>query len=246
MWHRSGYLALSLSLSLCGASFILTAAGDSEIDELRAQAKAIQEEAAQHARSGNMEAAKELKHKSAQLVERAEQLGHARDEDPLKARHLKERLVDLQAQHQKLKENNASPEELHHVEREIDEIKTELAERNEHHPASKLSKHPLEHAVRRAQHLKIAAENLKAADMPDLAHEALMRAEAIEKEAAEMKRRFGLEHPQKMPTDSKSPRDQELQAELARLRQDVAQLKEVVQNITKIQEKLLEKQQKPE
>lgn len=92
----------------------------------------------------------------------------------------------------------------------------------------------LEIASRRVKHLRVAAENLMAAEMPDMAHELLKRAEGMEREIAgakeELMRRMHGEHdrPQKgQPEESEALRNEnrQLQNELRELRSVVEKLK---------------------
>ena len=92
----------------------------------------------------------------------------------------------------------------------------------------------LEIAARRIKHLRVAAENLMAAEMPDMAHELMKRAEGMEQDVAAGKealmRRMHSEQdrPKKgQPEESEALRNEnrQLQNELRELREVVEKLK---------------------
>jgi len=92
----------------------------------------------------------------------------------------------------------------------------------------------LEIAGRRVKHLRVAAENLMAAEMPDMAHDLMKRAEGMERDVAagkeELMRRMHGEHdrpPKGQPEENEALRteNRQLQNELRELRGVVEKLK---------------------
>lgn len=195
-----------------------------EVDELRAKAKRLRNEAAAQAGNGNPQAAEELERESNKLLEKAERLEHESPEPHLNDGRLKERLQDLVQEEQKLIESNAPPEARDRVSKQIHEVKTLLAHRAR--PDSD-PKHHLELAARRVQHLRVAAENLKLAEAHDLAQEVMKKAEAQEREIGEAKRRLA-EQGERERKKHDAPEVQELRSEVERLRAELQELRQAV------------------
>lgn len=235
--------ALSICLLfLCGPHL-----SASEQDELRERAKAMRKEAAALAEGGNPEKAEHLLQEAKQLLEAAERAqaksepqkkteahgeGHERQAHEREVQHLKERLRDLHAREQELRAANASEPELAEVreqimgtEQELQKFLTRRAQNMAAHAWGPQAER-LAAAQRRIHHLRVAAENLKLAEAHDLAMEIMGRAENMEREVQEAKRRLMAEmHPG--PESRQGAGDvRELRGEIERLRAEVKELRQ--------------------
>lgn len=226
-----------------------------EVHQLREKANAVRKEAAALSEKGQKEEAEKLERASRELLEKAEGLESGRhDADPKskdrEPRHiedthrLKEWLADLVAAQQKSKESGTD-QEFNEIGEQIARVKKMLA----HVAAQKgdAIKHKevpeqfqeqvekLELAARRMQHVRTAAENLKAAEMHDLAQELMQRAAGMEKEIhaarAELSEQMQAgrkEHGHEPKSDSG-----ELRAENEKLRAELNELRGVVERLKK-------------
>lgn len=199
----------SMVLVLC----VTTTAWSSEADELRAKAKAVQHEAEVLAKEGRKEEAEKL-------FRHVKELLTAADKHEVKSSKSSDREID--ELHQQLK---AIAEKEEHAEKAKDKqalaelrkhranVERELAERREHHepkvghkPTGKHSPEmpeKLQGAARRLKHLHVAIENLRAAEMPDLAAQLAEKAEHMERELHQAHEQFANERPaQEKQTDS--------------------------------------------
>lgn len=233
---------LLLGLFLCCLSSSLLA---SEADELQERAKGLQKEAAQAAERGEKQQAAELENGVRKLLKKAEELEQKqkRGEEPKdrperkeELRQLHDRLQDLRAKEQKLKEEKAPENERNQVaeqrlnlERELRKISGDSAGKPGPNPEIRERAQKLEAIQRRVQHLKVAAQNLKAAEAHDLAHQVMEKAEAMEREAQEGKSRLMAEM-QKGNSGKPGPDgSQHLKAEIERLRAEVQELRQHMQ-----------------
>lgn len=235
----SGMILGLLLFCLCG---VLLA---SETDDLRERAKAMQKEAAVMAERGKKEEAERLNKESVKLLEAVEQLelkakGRREKGDrpdiETEVRHLKERLNDLLANEKKLKETKATEtalaevrEQIAGTERELHTIPARHGGQAELRPEFREQADKLEAATRRIHHMKIAAQNLKMAEIHDLARQLMDKAEAMEREVQEGKKRLA-EEVQKMHGREHGPDVvRELRAEIERLRAEVKELRQKVE-----------------
>jgi DNA repair exonuclease SbcCD ATPase subunit len=151
-------------------------------------------------------------------------------------RHLKERLQDLLAKEKKMREANAPEKELAAVREQIAGTERELHTIHAHHaghgklpPEFHAQAEKLEAASRRIHHLRVAAENLKMAEAHDLAHQLMEKAEAMEREVQEGKKRLAAEM-QKVHGGEHGPDVvRELKEEIERLRAEVKELRQKVE-----------------
>jgi DNA repair exonuclease SbcCD ATPase subunit len=231
-------------LLICRGGVLLA----SEADELREHAQALRKKASISAEQGNNEQAERLERESAKLLEAAERLelkakgGGDRGDRPgidKAVHHLNERLHDLRAKEQKLRETKASEKEVAEVreqiagtERELRQIPAYDAGHGGLVPAFRAQVERLEIAGRRIHHLRVAAENLKKAEMHDLAHKLMEQAEAMERDVHEARQRLAAEmhkgqahHGEHGPDEMRELKDeiQRLRAEVRELRQKVEQ-----------------------
>lgn len=227
-------------LLLCGG--VLFA---SEADELRERAKAMRKEASVLAERGNKEQAERLEREAGELLEAAERMelktkgrGEQGDRPGIdkEVQRLKERLHDLLAQEKKLREANASEKELAAVREQIAGTERELHAIHAHHagpgelpPEFREQAEKLESASRRIHHLRVAAENLKMAEAHDLARQLMDKAEAMEREVQEGKKRLAEEVHKVHGREHGPDIVRELKEEIERLRAEVKELRQQVE-----------------
>jgi hypothetical protein len=230
-------MILGLLVFCCGG--VLFA---SEVDELRERAKAIRKKASISAEQGKPDQAQRLERESAELLETAVRMelknkGSGEPGIDKEVRHLKDRLQDLLAKEKKLREANASEEELAEVRGQITATERELQAIHAHHagpgklpPEFHAQVEKLEAASRRIHHLRVAAENLKMAEAHDLAHQLMEKAEAMEREVQEGKRRLAAEIQKVHGREHGPDVVRELKAEVDRLRAEVKELRQKVED----------------
>ena len=99
--------------------------------------------------------------------------------------------------------------------------------KGEHHPENCPPAEQLDAANRRIHHVRVAAENLKLADMPDMSHQLSERAEAMEREVREAQERIKAQakDANRQRTDQ-SPEVRELREEIERLRAELKGLRQ--------------------
>lgn len=164
-----------------------------DVAELRERAVAMRREAAELLAKGHDEESNRLTKESMILLEKAR---HAASQAEKGEGHqhpdadvLRERLEDLKVALMKAREASASEQEVHELEAQLQQTKKHLMEVSDRQksdaPADREQQErnkKLELAMRRVRHLHVAAENLKAAEMHDMAHEIMQKAEAIERD----------------------------------------------------------------
>jgi hypothetical protein len=223
-------------LLLCGGVVLA-----SEADELRERAKAMRKEASVLAERGNKEQAERLEKESVKLLEAAERMelknkGSGEPGIDKEVRHLKDRLQDLLAKEKKMREANAPEKELAAVREQIAGTERELHTIHAHHaghgklpPEFHAHAEKLETASRRIHHLRVAAENLKMAEAHDLAHQLMEKAEAMEREVQEGKKRLAAEMQKAHGGEHGPDVVRELKEEIERLRAEVKELRQKVE-----------------
>ena len=208
--------ALTIALLLGGATVLRA----SQQDELRDKAKAFQKAAAALAEIGRTQAAEQLELEAQAIIREAErQEGQVRRESPRpdierELGHLKERLQDLRLKQKKQVEAKASEqdqavvrEQISATERELNAFKQRLAGGHQPHPEFEAQARKIEEAARRIHHMRIAAENLKAAGIHDVAVKLTEQADKMEREVREAKERIARETDR---SGSPDPRDAEI------------------------------------
>lgn len=224
----------------------------SEADELREKAKAMKKEAAAMAERGNKEEAAMVQRKAQEMLEAAERIemkskgkpDQVGDRDP---RQMKERLQELLDRQRRLKEEKASEKELAQVGRQIEELENAIRKTQPpkgdgrdvrpdrpdrpdrldrpDRPDRRGQAEKLELAQRKIQHLRAAAENLRQADMPDMAEKLTQQAEAMSREVEEARKRLAADTLDGPPQRGEaSPEVRELRAEVERLRAELKEL----------------------
>jgi hypothetical protein len=201
----------------------------------------MQEEASVLADRGNNDEAARLKAESVRLLEAAERLerkgqrpGEAdRPDIDKKVGHLKERLHDLLTREKKLREAKAPEQELAEVRSQIDRTERDLKEIQSRHagppevpPEFRPRAEKLAEAGRRIHHLRAAAQNLKMAEAHDLARQLMEKAEGMEREVQEGKKRLAAEMHTAHGEEHGPDVVRELRGEIERLRAEVNELRQ--------------------
>lgn len=236
-----------LGLLLLSGGAELSAA---ETDELRERAELLRKKAAVMADRGQGDAAERLERESVELLEAAERLeskGKDRKEKGerrgigKRAGQLKEKLHALREKGRKMKEDGASEEDMAELGRHISNTERELHEIDAAHgepdagkqrPEFREQVEKLKIASRRIRHLRVAAENLEMAEMHDVAHQVMEKAEAMEREVQQAKERMAAEMREGQPDRERRGTDveRELREEIERLRDEVRRLSENVED----------------
>jgi hypothetical protein len=190
----------------------------SEQDELRAKAAALQKEAAVLAEQGKKEEAERLVAKARGLLQQASKRGQAepgpRPERPIA--RLSQVLEGLRDKERQLREAKVPEKELAEIREQIARTEHEL-QRLRGGPGER---NPHEESINRIRHLRIAAENLKAAGAHDLAVQVMRQAEEMEREVHAARERERPDHPEGL-----NEQVQALRREVERLRAEVEELK---------------------
>lgn len=214
-----------------------------EAEELKARARAVKSEAAQLLENGHKEEAEKLFQESKELMARAMELSGKKpdhgSENPDIA-HLKERLQDLRAAREKAEAAKAPEQELHKLREQISGAERKLGELMKRHqkpdlpPQHREQAEKLEQTSRRIRHVRMAAENLKAAEMHDMAHDLMNRADAMEKELQAAKEEFA--QAMKAHAPEKSEEIHKLRNENEHLRAELNELRKAVEELRKTNE----------
>lgn len=231
---------------LTATAFLLTTSATfgSEADQLRETAQAMKKQAVALKEQGHVEAGEILVRKASELAEIAERLGGRRPEImEQQIKVLEGHLKELLDKERRMREARAPEKDLAGIREQIEKTKREYEEsrgRGAHMTPffgatgpglqpEMLAKR-LEEAGRRIQHLRVAAENLRAAGVPDLAQQIMARAEGIEREAQEARMRMirEAEHRGELQTGGVPAQIEELRQEVGRLREEVRELRQHV------------------
>jgi hypothetical protein len=216
----------------------------SEVDELRERAIAMRTKAALLAEQGKKDQAQRVKEEAGELLEMAERLeknsGGRREKEiglsiDREVFQLKDRLQDLLNKERIMRDAHAADSELAKVRGEIAEVeralhkfKAQHAGRTEHRPEFRAQIEKLEKVGQRLHHLRVAAEHLKLAEEHDLAHKLMTKAEDIERDVHEAKKRLAAEmHGDSEHHDADRKNDiAKLKEENERLRAEIRELKQ--------------------
>ena len=152
---------------------------------------------------------------------------------------LKERLQDLRAAREKAEtEGRSEPEQkeiseqIQQIERKLSHMQEQASRKDREIPAPfRKQAEKLEHVSRRIHHIRKAAENLKAAELHDMAHDLVAKADAMERELQNAKQE--LMHSMSNGDQDHEPNKmaQQLQSENAQLRRELNELREAVQQL---------------
>jgi hypothetical protein len=225
-----------LGLTITASSFAVMA---DEQDEIRKKSYALLQEAAELSKQGRKFEAAQLELRARDLLEKSEQLEARRHPD---IQHLKERLVDLMAALQKAKESGAEQEareigvQIYQTERKLNQLASQPGERVELKDVPEQFRPQAEKlamASRRLSHVRVAAENLQAAEMHDMAHELMKKAEAMAQDVstAKMELKRAIEAASHERGSESKGEVSELRSENERLRRELKELREVVQRL---------------
>lgn len=235
---------LSLLLS-CWAATTWT----SEVDELRERAAAMRKEAAVLAERGHEKEAERLEQGALKLLEAAERQeqsardGREAEKHPEKhpgidheLSHLKARLGELLAHERKLRAAKVPEQELAEVREQIAGTEREIHALHEHRlhqgglPGIPKELHPhmekIEAATRRIHHLRIAAENLRLAELHDLAQKIMEEAQKMEQEVQQARQQIEAEMNKAHSSAHEPEIVRELRGEIERLRAEVLELRQ--------------------
>jgi DNA repair exonuclease SbcCD ATPase subunit len=242
--QRTTLSGMILGLSLFLFSGLLVG---SEVDELRERSKALKKKASILSEQGKQEDAQRLEQESVKLREAAERMeqkanGRAENEErpgiDKVVHQLKERLQDLRAQEQKMREGKAPEQELAEVreqisgtERQLKQIHARQSEPGELRPEFREQAEKLQIASRRIHHMRVAAQNLQMAEMHDVAHKIMEQAEAMERDVQNAKRQLEAEMHRGHERHGEHGPDvvHELKQEIERLRAEVKELSQKVE-----------------
>ncbi len=213
----------------------------SDADELRQRAKAVRKEASELAERGNKEEAMRLERESEELLASAERLEmktkRIADEGrragiEKEVRHHTEMLNNLLAKQQMLKAGPESEldivnEQIALRRRELHAIQSAVAKRGDHSPEFHVQVEKLEVAARSIRHIRVAAENLKMADLHDIAVQLMEKAASMERDVQEAKKRLAADMQNQKGGENRLDEQQALRNEIARLRAEVKELREI-------------------
>lgn len=215
-----------------------------EAEELKTRARAVKSEAAQLLENGRKEEAEKLYQESKGLMARAMELSGKKGPDHRTENpdfdHLKERLQDLRTARAKAEATNAPEQEIRELREQISSTERKLGELTKRHQKPEILPEYQEHAekleqtARRIRHVRMAAENLKAAEMHDMAHELMTRAEAMEKDLHAAKEELALA--MKAHGPEKGEELQRLRNENELLRAELKELRKAVEELQKAKE----------
>jgi chromosome segregation ATPase len=227
--------ALILGLLLGG----VTALRASAQDDLRDKARAIQKEATALAERGRTEDAQRLTKEAQELLREAERREAQARQTTLRpdiereVGHLKERLQDLLVKQKKLDEANAPErartevrEQIAGTERDLNAVRERLDGGHQARPDFEARVRQIEEAARRTHHIRVAAENLKAAGIHDLAMKLTEQAEKMEREIGEAKERLAREMDRPGGADPRDTEIRELRQQNERLQAEIRELRQ--------------------
>ena len=225
--------ALMCVLLLTGATALRASQQDEQQDKL----KAIQTKLAALKEQGRTEAIPQLEREAGEIREALRQRGSPQPEIEREIAHLKERLQELlvkqrkQGEPSKLERVQAERRELiARIERERAAMMKGLDGGGGLRPEFEARARSIEESARRLHHVRVAAENLKAAGALDLAGKLTLQAETMEREIGAAKEQLAREMDRAGGPD---PRD----AEIRELRQQNELLKARIREMRTFLEK---------
>ena len=174
----------SMVLVVC----VSTAAWSSEADELRAKAKAVQQEAERAAKEGRAEEAEKLARHVKELLQAAQKHEPKSAKTSSRVDELQQQLKALaeKAEYAEKSKNEEALAELRKLRAVAEHELANLREHGERKIAPKhTGKHPpeaVEETGMRIKHIRVAVENLNAAGLHDIAEELAHKADAMERE----------------------------------------------------------------
>ena len=195
----------SMVLVVC----VSAAAWSSEADELRAKAKAVQQEAERAAKEGRSEEAEKLARVAKELLQAAQQHEPKSAKSSNREDQLHQQLKALAEKEQfaEKAKNEDAVEELRKyragIERELIELRELREQKSGSKQIIKRASVPVEETGLRIKHIRVAVENLNAAGLHDIAEELAHKADAMEREHHQAHDKFAKEPPS--PQKQKQP-----------------------------------------
>ena len=249
-----------LMMSAVGLALLASGipASAQDVEELERRALALKKEAAELFEKGREDEAHGLERKSEGLLLKVRQLvkqeksGQAEGNHKEKSgadspdrQHLKQLLHDLRTAREQAEERKAPEQEQDEIRAQISQTERKLAHLSEPQkphqkipPQFQAQAEKLEHAARRLQHVRVAAENLKAAEMHDLAEELMKKAEGMQQEIHAAKMELAkLMHDGEGKDQGPKVELQQLRSENEQLRQEMKGLREVIGQLRKDSDK---------
>lgn len=220
----------------------------SDSDDLRNKAKSMQTKAALLAEQGKLDQAQRVENESIKLLEMAERQEanlkeHSEGDNGFKnereVSQLKDRLNDLRNKERILREEQASQSDFDKVHGEMADIERELHKIRSHHaekmhgqpqrlhPQHRAQMEKLEKVGQRVYHLRIASQHAKQAQVHELAHQLMARAEDLERDMQAAKKQLAAEIQAfaEQPREGNSELVSKLMEENERLRMEIRELK---------------------
>jgi hypothetical protein len=232
---RTISLAMILAL-LLGRATVLQA---SQADELRDKANKFQKAAAALADIGRTEAAEQLKREAQAILREAErQESEVKRESPRpgierEIGHLKKRLQVLRVTQEVQDEANASEqdqavvrEQISGTERELRALTERLAAGHQPRPEFETQARKIEEAARRLRHIRVAAENLKAAGIHDVAIKLTEQADKMERDIGAAKEQLARQMDRPGGPDPRDAEIRELRKQNERLQEEIRELRQ--------------------
>lgn len=231
--RQQSCLCLVVSILLGWGAFISA----QEPDQLREKARALKQEAAALAKQGRGDAAEQMERQSLQLLREADRIAakrggpeEARSAIEAEIREVKQHIQDLMAKEKALGESRAPEVDRAAVREQIAQAHARIAEfrhrlEGRSRPPEEMEHHArrIAEALEKLQHIRVAAEHLKAAGAHDLAMQLMEKAQAMEKEIAEAKRQ--VEGAAGHAADPRDLEMQELRRQNQRLRAELDELR---------------------
>ena len=220
----------------------------SDSDELRNKAKSMQTKAARLSEQGKLDQAQRLENESIKLLEMAERQEanlkeHNEGDNGFKnereVSQLKDRLNDLRNKERILREEQAAQSdvdkvhgEMADIERELHKIRSHHAEKmrgqpQRFHPQHRAQMEKLEKVGQRVHHLRIASQHAKQAEVHELAHQLMARAEDLDRDMQAAKKQLAAEMQAfaEQPREGHSELVSKLMEENERLRMEIRELR---------------------
>ncbi len=252
----------TLLMSALGLALLVSVspAAAQDVEELERMAVALKKEAAELFEKGQEDEAHALERESEALLLKVRELQFGKQEKSAKSdgdhekksgaddpenQHLKqllhERLQDLRAARKQAESRKSPEQELDEIREQISQAERKLAHFSEPQkprqkipPQFQAQAEKLEQAARRLQHIRVAAENLKAAEMHDMAQELMKQAEGMEHEMQAAKMELAKMMHDGEGKDQKPKGElQQLRSENEELRREMKELKEVIGQLRK-------------
>ncbi len=221
-----------------------------EVERIRAKAQALKAHAAEIAQNGREEEAERLLQESEKLISKASQIAEEKKADTFRPTEneigqLKERLQDLRTACENAeKEGRSEPEQneirqqIQKLERKLNQLQEGTIRKDREIPAPfREQAEKLEHVSRRIHHMRTAAENLKAAELHEMAHDLMAKADAMEQESIAAKKELMKTMSSGGENHDSNKAVQQLRSENAQLKRELNELREAVQHLKKEREK---------